>query len=247
VPTHPGRGILIAIEGIDGAGKTTQVNLLADVLRKVGLSVTTSKEPTDGKWGTKIRETANGKRMPVEQELEAFINDRTEHVETLVWPSLQRGDVVILDRYYYSTLAYQGSRGADVKAVQDQMEGLFPIPDAVFLLDIDPALSLYRITQTRGDNANSFEKRTSLVKARQTFNSLQESRIHKIDGSVSIEAVFGEIMAAFVDGPLKDRRCAKSYGCDDPFHCTFQSTNTCEWLNLARQLSPSTVQETQTA
>src|SRR5947209_1050262 len=142
MPKIPGRGVLIAIEGIDGAGKTTQVNRLAEVLRSVGgLEVVTSKEPTNGRWGQKIRQSAASGRLPLEEELEAFIQDRLEHVAQIIVPSLAADKVVILDRYFYSTIAYQGARGADIAYLDRHMREIAPVPDVVYVLDIDPGVA----------------------------------------------------------------------------------------------------------
>lgn len=230
------RGILIAIEGIDGTGKTTQIVLLSDALRTAGEVPVVSKEPTNGYWGRKIRESAANGRMPLQDELQAFVHDRKEHVYTVVQPALDAGKIVLLDRYFYSTIAYQGSRGADVATLKAEMETQFPIPDAVFLLDLDPTLALYRISHSRGQAPNEFERLDGLARVREVFNSLQDSRIVKIDGSVSTDAVHRAILEAFVEGPLRSKRCAKEYGCDDPFHCTFALSGTCEWWNLSRSL-----------
>ena len=76
------------MEGIDGAGKTTQVALLAASLRELGKDVVTSKEPTNGPWGRKIRQSAISGRMNLEDELKAFVEDRKEHLRDLIEPRL---------------------------------------------------------------------------------------------------------------------------------------------------------------
>ena len=230
------RGILIAVEGIDGAGKTTQVNLLREALERVGEIPITSKEPTNGPWGKIIKESATAGRLSLKDELDAFIKDRTQHVSELVQPALDNGSIVILDRYFYSSIAYQGSRGEDYRIVKGIMEEKFPIPDAVFILDIDPIVSVHRIANSRGEQPNHFEDRANLAKAREIFNRLSDPNIHNIDGDRSRQAVHAEILDRFIEGALKKKRCAKQYGCDDPFHCTFRITDTCEWVRLARAL-----------
>src|ERR1043166_7217096 len=157
MPIHRGAGVLIAFEGIDGAGKTTQAVQLERILREAGQGVVRSKEPTDGTWGQIIRKSAQNGRLPPKEELEIFIKDREEHVRTLISPALDQGKIVILDRYYFSTLAYQGERGIPVGEMKLRMEELFPIPDAVFLLNVDPELSINRIG-IRGDTHNAFER-----------------------------------------------------------------------------------------
>jgi dTMP kinase len=229
------RSIFVAVEGIDGTGKTTQVEMLARALRAVGLDPILSREPTNGLWGQRIRDSAANGRLSLEEELHAFINDRREHVQGTIQPALDEGKIVILDRYFYSTIAYQGSRGADVLALQADMEAMFPIPDRVFLLDLDPTLAIHRISHSRKEAPNEFERVESLIRARDVFNSLG-GPITRIDGSLSIPAVHQSVMRAFVEGPLRMKRCAKEYGCDDPVHCSFALSGTCEWWNLAARL-----------
>ena len=95
--------MFIVFEGIDGTGKSTQVQFLADMLRAKGNEVITSKEPTDGPHGTRLRNSADTGRLSPQEELDLFHLDRREHIETLIKPTLARGAVVILDRYYFST------------------------------------------------------------------------------------------------------------------------------------------------
>jgi dTMP kinase len=201
--------ILIAIEGIDGAGKTTQVTMLREALEQTGEQVIASKEPTNGPWGKLIKESATTGRLSIEDELNAFLHDRTEHVESLVSPALNNGGIVILDRYFYSSIAYQGSRGANVDEIKTLMESRFPIPDAVFVLDIDPVMGIHRIANSRGEEPNHFEERGNLAKAREIFQGLSGASIHHIDGTMSREAVHAEVLAKFIDGALKAKRCAK--------------------------------------
>jgi dTMP kinase len=231
------RGMLIAVEGIDGAGKTTQVSLLAQALRDAGEEPVCSKEPTSGFWGQKIKESASNGRMSLDDELNAFINDRTEHVEKLIQPSLADGRLVILDRYYFSTIAYQGARGADARAIKVRMESSFPVPDVVFILDLDPDVSIRRISALRGDRPNEFERVDHLNQARWIFNSLRDDYIVRIDGALPIADVHGQLLYALSSGPLKRKRCAKGYGCDNPFDCAFRLGGQCEWWELKSKLA----------
>ena len=228
--------ILIAVEGIDGAGKTTQVRMLRDTLEAIGEHPVTSKEPTNGPWGKIIKDSATTGRLSLEDELDAFLNDRAEHVASLVSPALAEGRIVILDRYFYSSIAYQGSRGANFQEVQSVMESRFPIPDAVFVLDIEPEVGMHRIAHSRGEEPNHFEERGNLAKAREIFQFLAGDNVYHIDGAMSPPSVHAVMVAKLIDGPLKRKRCAKHYGCDDQIHCTFRITGTCEWFRIARAL-----------
>ena len=92
------RGLLIVFEGIDGAGKTTQVRLLDERLRRAGYDVVCLKEPTEGPWGQKLRQLAQHGRQQVSPatELEWFLQDRREDVEHNIQPALARGQIVVL-------------------------------------------------------------------------------------------------------------------------------------------------------
>lgn len=188
-------GLLIAVEGIDGAGKTTQVRLLAQAIERLGERVITSKEPTDGPWGRKIRESAAKGRLSLDEELEAFVNDRIEHVQTVIQPALEAGKTVILDRYFYSTIAYQGSRGRDIGQLQASMEKIAPPPDIVFLLDVDPAQAVRLISESRNERPDEFEKIETLTRVRKAYNAIQEPRIVRIDGSRPVEEVHEAVIA----------------------------------------------------
>ena len=188
--------MFIVFEGIDGTGKSTQVRLLSEALSQQGQEVVTSKEPTDGPLGRKLRESAATGRLSPQEELDLFHRDRRDHVGSLIEPALARGATVILDRYFFSTMAYQGARGFDPAAIRATNEEFAPLPDHVFLLELDPELALTRIG-LRDGQANEFEQRESLQKCHDIFASLDDPFIHRIDASRPPEEVHREIMAAF--------------------------------------------------
>lgn len=189
-------GLLIAFEGIDGAGKTTQVDLLTQYFVSANKQVVRSKEPTDGPWGQKIRTSAKTNRMSLPDELHAFIEDRKEHLRDKILPALANGQIVILDRYFYSTIAYQGSRGGEVVAITAQMLESAPEPDIVFLLDVPPDIGLARIRQGRGEVPNAFETLANLQAVRSVFLDLaqQHANIAVIDGTRSVDEVHHAIL-----------------------------------------------------
>ncbi|MBL9091525.1 MAG: dTMP kinase [Planctomycetaceae bacterium] len=199
IPMTGGRaGKLIVVEGIDGAGKSTQVRRLAKLLLERGYSVVTSREPTDGPWGRKLRESASSGRMTIDDELHAFLEDRREHVATLIAPALERGDVVLLDRYYFSTMAYQGIRGADVAGIRAANETFAPRPDLVLLLDFDPRTAIKRISESRGDVPNEFEKLENLEAIRRIFleTAQGDATFRIVDGNGTPDEVFERLSAA---------------------------------------------------
>jgi dTMP kinase len=198
---RPETGILIAVEGIDGAGKTTQVGLLAEFLRRAGESPVCSKEPTDGPWGQKIRESAASGRMDLADELHAFIEDRKQHVRELILPALGDDKTVILDRYLYSTVAYQGTRGGMLDSLMHRMLQIAPEPDVVILLDVPAEVGIKRVSQGRGESPNAFETIDNLAAVRKGFLDLARkySRIELINGTQSIEAVHKQIVQRLID------------------------------------------------
>ena len=227
-------GIFIVIDGIDGAGKTTQVNLLAKQLQYAGETVVVSKEPTNGVWGKKIRETATTGRLPVAEELEAFLKDREEHIHTKILPNLEKGSVVIVDRYFYSTIAYQGIREIeDLQQLEVEVKQNALKPDAVFIIDIDPRIAAIRITDRDGQ-PNEFEKLEDQIKIREIFGMLcnEDLSINVIDGNKTINDVNKDVATITVNGILKQKRCYKDYGCDDQLNCGYRMTNTCIWSNM---------------
>ena len=181
------RGILIAIEGIDGAGKTTQTSLLANKLKEQGYSVVSLHEPTDGKWGQKIREIAKSGRHTItpEEELDFFYQDRKEDVKCNINPALKEKQIVLMDRYYFSSVAYQGARGLDTEKIEKMNEEIAPKPDILLILDVKPSVSLQRIRRNRDDGPNEFEKIKHLEKSRAIFLDQFSERSYSkiIDGN----------------------------------------------------------------
>ena len=197
------RGVLIAVEGIDGSGKSTQARLLADWAAARGMEVVLSREPTSGPWGMKIRDARFKARLSPEEELEAFIEDRKEHVRTLIAPALARHALVIVDRYYYSTVAYQGARGVDPRSLLAKNREFAPIPDMVALFDLDPREGLARI-QARGGGHDVFESLEALTKSRDIFNSLDEAHVVKFDAARPVDELHRAVIAAMLAGPLAE-------------------------------------------
>ena len=182
-------GLFIVIEGIDGTGKSTQAKRLGEWFESQGREVVLSYEPTHGQWGKQLRDSMTEGRMLPEEELELSIKDRKEHVETLIQPSLDAGKVVILDRYYFSTMAYQGARGFDPQSIRELNESFAPIPNLLLILDLDVDTAHERIG-TRGDTTNEFEQRDTLTKCREIFLSLEgEDFVKVIDATADMDTV----------------------------------------------------------
>lgn len=233
-------GILIAIEGIDGAGKTTQQQMLCHALGATSEPVVCSKEPTNGHWGTIIRRSAQTGRMNLLDELHAFEQDRREHVATLINPALDAGKTVVLDRYFYSNAAYQGSSGGSPTDILRQMKSFAPIPDLVIFIDIPVEVGIHRISQGRMEIPNEFEKPEFLSRCRSVFLSMVESEGNfiTINGCHDTDEVHRLIVNAVLNGPMKKKRCAKDYECDEIW-CSLRATGNCQYSVIKNELSTS--------
>jgi dTMP kinase len=151
-----GTGFFVAIEGGDGAGKSTQVQLLVDwLIEEIGHEAVMTREPGGTNLGRGVRALlltyADGSPVPRAEAL-LFAADRAQHVDTLIRPALARGAVVVTDRYVDSSLAYQGARGeldvGDVAALSRWATGGLR-PDLTVVLDLDPETAAARLTDRR--------------------------------------------------------------------------------------------------
>jgi len=189
-------GFLLAIEGIDGAGKSVQGRAVAEALERRRLACVLTREPTQGPWGQRLRASAARGRLSPAEELHVFLEDRKEHVESLIRPCLEAGQVVITDRYYFSTVAYQGARGFDPAELLRQNEAIAMEPHLLVVIDIDPALGLTRIDRRDGA-ANEFETLAQLTRARAIFQAIEKPYLLRLDGMRSPEELRDEILFAF--------------------------------------------------
>lgn len=190
------KGFLISIEGIDGAGKTTHVQMLKNFLEQNCREVTILKEPTKGKWGKEISELAKAHNLTPEKELRLFILDRKADVATNIKPALKSGKIVIMDRYFYSNMAYQGARGLDVGQIKEENEKFAPVPDLLIILDIDPKMGMKRINK-RNSILDHFENESYLEKVRKIFLSIgKEPNAVVIETDAPINIVNDRIIKA---------------------------------------------------
>ena len=194
-------GKFIVFEGIDGAGKTTQIRLLEAHLAKKGRKVVCTAEPTDQPFGKQLRRALSGEEPKTPCELAAlFTLDRIAHnmqPKTGIRALLESGNDVICDRYFYSTLAYQGSE-TDADWVRGMNLNCPEIrhPDLCIFLDLSPEESMARI-DSRHETHEIYETRERLDRIRAKFHSVLQTfdprTIRIVDASGSIEAVQNEI------------------------------------------------------
>ncbi len=211
------RGRLITFEGIEGAGKTTQVRILAERLRGAGRVVCAVREPGSTPTGERVRKILKDSRLAglvsPETEFFLFCACRSELVRSVIWPALERGEVVLCDRFTDSTLAYQGyGRGLDLECLRAGLDfaagGL--VPDATVYLDISVEMSRCRGRlpapgQLRMDWAgleDRFEHRAGEAFFRRVeagFRALAAAspeRICVVEGGRSVEEVSADVATA---------------------------------------------------
>jgi dTMP kinase len=153
--TGAARGFFVALEGIDGSGKSVQCARLAAALRERGESVLQTREPTDGPWGRRYRAWARGEfECSPADVLGFFIEDRREHLALHVLPALARGELVVCDRYEASTRAYQAAHGVERAALADALARAAAQPaDLVLWLRLPVAAALARLRPRQAERA----------------------------------------------------------------------------------------------
>lgn len=199
------RGVLIVFEGTDGTGKSTQLSLLEKFLQNNHYPVITTREPTEGTYGQQIRQLYmhRDSRTPRE-ELELFLADRKEHVDNLINPSLASGKIVLCDRYFLSTVAYQGAIGFDVNELLS-LNSFAPNPDIALLFHAPLDTGEKRITEGRGESLNDFEQIENLQKVAAIFKSLSLPFIQRISAQGSIEDIHAKVLAQVL--PILSSTC----------------------------------------
>lgn len=190
---YPGK--FIVIEGLDGSGKSAQVDLVVDYLKNNGKEVVLTKEPTmDSEAGRKIKQALR-KEIKVEPlELQKlYVEDRREHLKNKVIPALKQGKFVVSSRYAFSTFAYGYSDGLDVDLLIKLNEE-FLLPDLTIVIDVLPESCIDRI-EKRGEPIELFEKKEKLAKVNEVYKRLPAmfENIVLIDGERPIKEVFEDI------------------------------------------------------
>lgn len=193
------KGLFITFEGIDGCGKTTQIELLDKYLKEKNLETVLTREPGGSDIGKNLRQILLHYDKPVDNvcEMLLYLADRAQHVEYVILKNKNEGKVVLCDRHIDSTVAYQGyARGGNIAQI-NQLNAIATkntLPDLTFVFDIDVKLGQKRVGATKDrleqEGLEFFEK------VRQGYLQLANkypNRIKVIDASKSIDEVFLEV------------------------------------------------------
>jgi len=181
------RGTLIILEGPDGGGTTRHSDFLADRLRKSGIDVLLTAEPTDSVIGQQIRSILHGQTMPSAEAVQLlFCADRAEHVKNVIEPALASGKVVICDRYILSTLLYGSVLGVDKKWLE-QVNNVFPQPDLT-IITLPPFEVCCERIDRRGVR-DQFEGNTFQRQVYDAYKAVEDPNVVFVDTSGEKEEV----------------------------------------------------------
>ena len=193
--------MFITFEGIEGSGKSTQIQLLKEFFKKKAQKAFFTKEPGSSEVGKKIRSVLLNKENKISPQTEIFLifADRVQHVQEIIKPNLNEGKIVISDRYYDSSIAYQGQReGVDKTEIYELINMLdLPTPDITFLLDLPVDIGLKRAKNRASLDRFESEEISFHEAVRQNYLDLQEQnleRIVKIDALQTPDAIFSNIL-----------------------------------------------------
>lgn len=193
-------GVFIVLEGIDGAGKSTQCGLLYDFVISAGVRARRLAEPTEGRWGRMIREALrSGSPLTRDEQVELFIKDRAEDVSLNIRPCMEQGTAIIMDRYFYSNAAYQGMDGlSPQEIIETNLRHGFPLPDRVYFIDLPVEKAMSRVRSRSGENTELFEKQSFLEKVRENFLSVADGRFLTVNGALDEAGIFDIIKKDFI-------------------------------------------------
>lgn len=189
------RGKFITFEGLDGAGKSTHIQAVVELLKRHGKSVISTREPGGTPLGEKLRGIVLNESMDLETETLLMFAGRREHVAKLIEPALVRGEWVVCDRFTDATYAYQGGgRGVDrqrILALEDWVHGKLQ-PDLTILFDVPLAVAQARLTGSRELDRFEREQADFHERVRQSYLERARAnpgRIRVVDGSRTVDEI----------------------------------------------------------
>jgi dTMP kinase len=195
-------GRFITFEGIDGAGKSTHIGFVTDLLKDAGKTVVSSREPGGTPLGEKLRELLLHEKMDLETEALLMFASRREHIAQVIEPALARGDWVLSDRFTDASFAYQGGgRGLPLAKLEQLERWVHPRlqPDLTLLFDVPLEVARERLDATRTLDKFESEEAAFFERCRNEYlrRALESNgRIVVVDSTRSIDEVRGSLRAA---------------------------------------------------
>jgi len=191
------KGLFICVEGLDASGKTTHAHRLVRNLRRKGFDVVYTTEPSRGEIGKFIRAyiLQRKRRVPSVVEALLFAVDRVDHVEKEIKPALEGGKIVVSDRYVYSSLAYQGAAGLDLKWIEGINRLALP-PDLAIYIDVPPEVVVKRIRREK----SVMERLETQRRVREVYMKfVEKGKLVSVDGNRRKDEVARDILAVVLD------------------------------------------------
>ncbi len=201
------KGVLIAIEGIDGSGKTSVAKRITKWLMENNIKALYTSEPSKSPIGLLIKEKIISVPVRRDARIEAllFAADRLWHVIYEILPHLKEGTVVIADRYYFSSIAYQGALGAPIEWIKE-LNKFAPEPELSIYIDITPQEAIRR-KRKQGDIKKSFENIEYLSKVREIYLELvRQNKLVLVNGMRPLDEVINEAI-----GKVKSLLLSRSF------------------------------------
>ncbi len=196
-PSKPGK--FITLEGVDGAGKSTHLDFLAEKIRARGVELVVTREPGGTVLGEKLRHLLLNEAMQPDTELLLMYAARAEHVATVIKPALAKGAWVLSDRFHDASFAYQcGGRGIDANRLLDLEEwvlGDFK-PDLTLLFDVAPKIAAKRRAQARAADRFEQEQAAFFTRVREAYllrAKVEPDRIRVVDSALDIELIRSDL------------------------------------------------------
>lgn len=197
------KGLFITFEGIDGCGKSTQLNLLADYLKAKEFETVVTREPGAIGLGEKLREILLNYDGEVSSNCEAFLflADRAQHIDTLVKPAIEAGKIVLCDRHTDSTVAYQGyGRGVDLEQIKmlNKLATSGLTPNLTFVFDVDLETSQSRVGKNKDRMESAgLEFHQRVKEGFLEIAKAEPDRVKVINSKDSIENIFDNVKSIF--------------------------------------------------
>lgn len=193
--------MFVSFEGIDGCGKSTQVELFVKYLEKRGLDFIKVREPGGTEFGERIRQLLISENMCARSELLLFLSSRAQLVEEVIKPALKNGKIVVADRFAHSSVAYQGCGrrlGMETVELLNDFATDKTYPDLVFYIDIPVSIAMERMSKTNKDRIER-EEMDFWERIRECYLKLVKKykSFVMIDGDKSIESIHKEITTRF--------------------------------------------------